>query len=149
MWEKIEQIWKAKDLRKNILFVLAMLLLFRLAAHIPIPGVNAMAQSFTRSPGFTKLAAFRPGAIAVFWRGALTNDTGHVGFAVSEDATRVQVLGGNENDQVMIEPINKAGSTMGLLGYWWPVATSTTCPTARCRTCGATSATSSRTTSCC
>jgi preprotein translocase subunit SecY len=43
MVEKIFQIWKAKDLRNNILFVLAMLLIFRFAAHIPIPGVNAEA----------------------------------------------------------------------------------------------------------
>ncbi|MFA6098773.1 MAG: preprotein translocase subunit SecY [Patescibacteria group bacterium] len=40
MWEKIRQIWKIKDLRNRILFVLAMLFIFRLAAHIPIPGVN-------------------------------------------------------------------------------------------------------------
>jgi preprotein translocase subunit SecY len=43
MFEKIEQIWKAKDLRNNILFVLLMLAIFRLAAHIPIPGVDAVA----------------------------------------------------------------------------------------------------------
>lgn len=43
MFEKIEQIWKAKDLRNNILFVLLMLAVFRLAAHIPIPGVDAAA----------------------------------------------------------------------------------------------------------
>ncbi len=43
MFNKIVQIWKAKDLRKNILFVLAMLVIFRLAAHIPIPGVNVEA----------------------------------------------------------------------------------------------------------
>jgi len=40
MWKKIEQIWKAKDLRQNILFVLAMLAVFRLFAHIPVPGVD-------------------------------------------------------------------------------------------------------------
>ncbi|MFA6553211.1 MAG: preprotein translocase subunit SecY [Patescibacteria group bacterium] len=40
MWEKISQIWKVKELRNKILFVLAMLLIFRVAAHIPIPGVN-------------------------------------------------------------------------------------------------------------
>lgn len=40
MWEKIMQIWKLKDLRKKILFVLAMLVIFRVAAHIPIPGIN-------------------------------------------------------------------------------------------------------------
>jgi len=40
MFTKLIQIWKARDLRKNILFVLAMLAIFRLAAHIPVPGVN-------------------------------------------------------------------------------------------------------------
>lgn len=38
--DKIIQIFKIKDLRKSILFVLAMLFLFRVAAHIPLPGVN-------------------------------------------------------------------------------------------------------------
>jgi preprotein translocase subunit SecY len=40
MFEKIRQIWKAKDLRNSILFVLAMLVVVRLGAHIPIPGVD-------------------------------------------------------------------------------------------------------------
>lgn len=40
MFEKFRQIWKAKDLRNSIIFVLAMLVIFRLAAHIPIPGVD-------------------------------------------------------------------------------------------------------------
>lgn len=40
MWEKIVQVWKIKDVRRNILFVLVMLVIFRVAAHIPIPGVN-------------------------------------------------------------------------------------------------------------
>ncbi|PIR91982.1 preprotein translocase subunit SecY [Candidatus Falkowbacteria bacterium CG10_big_fil_rev_8_21_14_0_10_44_15] len=43
MLEKISQIWKAKDLRQSVLFVLAMLAIFRLAAHIPIPGVDVIA----------------------------------------------------------------------------------------------------------
>jgi len=43
MFDRLEQIWKAKDLRNNILFVLGMLVIFRLAAHIPIPGVNVVA----------------------------------------------------------------------------------------------------------
>lgn len=38
--EKLRQIWKIRDLRNSILFVLAMLVIFRLAAHIPIPGVD-------------------------------------------------------------------------------------------------------------
>jgi len=43
MMEKILKIWRMRDLRRNILFVLTMLVIFRLAAHIPIPGVNAQA----------------------------------------------------------------------------------------------------------
>ena len=41
MWDKLLQIWKIKDLRNKILFVLAMLVIFRISAHIPIPGINA------------------------------------------------------------------------------------------------------------
>lgn len=41
MLSKLVQIWKTPDLRKSIAFVLAMLVLFRIAAHVPIPGVNA------------------------------------------------------------------------------------------------------------
>ena len=40
MWEKIQRIWKIKDLRNSVLFVTAMLVIFRFAAHIPVPGVN-------------------------------------------------------------------------------------------------------------
>lgn len=43
MWQKLAQIWKIKDLRKSILFVVAMLVVVRLAAHIPIPGVDVVA----------------------------------------------------------------------------------------------------------
>jgi preprotein translocase subunit SecY len=43
MLNKIKQIWKAKDLRNKILFVLGMLVIFRLAAHIPVPGVDPVA----------------------------------------------------------------------------------------------------------
>jgi len=40
MLKKIVQIWKIPDLRNNIIFILAMLGIFRLAAHIPVPGIN-------------------------------------------------------------------------------------------------------------
>ncbi|MDI6604391.1 MAG: preprotein translocase subunit SecY [Thermoanaerobacteraceae bacterium] len=32
--------WKVPDIRKKILFTLAMLIIFRLGSHIPVPGVN-------------------------------------------------------------------------------------------------------------
>lgn len=40
MWKKLQQIWQLQDLRNKILFVLAMLVIFRIAGHIPIPGVD-------------------------------------------------------------------------------------------------------------
>ena len=39
--EKIIQVFKIKDLRKKILFVLMILVVFRIAANIPVPGVDA------------------------------------------------------------------------------------------------------------
>jgi len=41
--EKIVHIWKLRDLRKNILYVLLMLVIFRFAAHIPVPGIDREA----------------------------------------------------------------------------------------------------------
>ena len=41
--KKIIQIWKLKDLRNSILYVMGLLVVFRLAAHIPVPGVDTTA----------------------------------------------------------------------------------------------------------
>ena len=44
MWfKKLIQIWKIKDLRHSILYVAAMLIVFRIAAHIPVPGIDVAA----------------------------------------------------------------------------------------------------------
>ncbi len=43
MFDKLEKIWKIKDVRNRVLFVVAMLTIFRLTAHIPMPGVDAEA----------------------------------------------------------------------------------------------------------
>lgn len=40
MFEKLIQIFKVKQLRNKILFILVLLVVFRLAAAIPVPGVN-------------------------------------------------------------------------------------------------------------
>ncbi|MGI9953027.1 preprotein translocase subunit SecY [Moorellaceae bacterium AZ2] len=37
----LEKAWKLEDLRKRIIFTLLMFLVFRLGAHIPVPGINA------------------------------------------------------------------------------------------------------------
>ncbi|MFH1890405.1 MAG: preprotein translocase subunit SecY [Candidatus Kuenenbacteria bacterium] len=41
--EKLVHIFKDKDLRKKIFFVLGLLIIFRIAAHIPVPGVDVVA----------------------------------------------------------------------------------------------------------
>jgi len=41
--QKLIRIWKIKDLRNSILYVAAMLVIFRIAAHIPVPGVDTSA----------------------------------------------------------------------------------------------------------
>jgi preprotein translocase subunit SecY len=43
MWDRLRQMWKVRDVRKSIMFVLAMLVVFRFAAHIPVPGVDLVA----------------------------------------------------------------------------------------------------------
>lgn len=43
MFNKLKRIWYIQDIRKSILFVLLMLVFFRIAAHIPIPGIDAIA----------------------------------------------------------------------------------------------------------
>ena len=43
MLNKILQIFKIRDLRRSILFVLGLLVIFRLAAHVPLPGVDVEA----------------------------------------------------------------------------------------------------------
>ncbi len=40
MLEKITQIFKVRELRNKIFFILALLVVFRVAASIPVPGVN-------------------------------------------------------------------------------------------------------------
>ncbi|MBN2307294.1 preprotein translocase subunit SecY [Candidatus Peregrinibacteria bacterium] len=40
MFKYLHQIWQSKTLRKKILFTLFVLIIFRLAAHITVPGVN-------------------------------------------------------------------------------------------------------------
>ncbi|GFN23027.1 MAG: preprotein translocase subunit SecY [Thermoanaerobacteraceae bacterium] len=37
----LQKAWKLEDLRKRIIFTLLMFLVFRLGAHIPVPGINA------------------------------------------------------------------------------------------------------------
>ncbi|MCX6785303.1 MAG: preprotein translocase subunit SecY [Candidatus Komeilibacteria bacterium] len=68
MLEKLQQIWKAKDLRNNIIFVLLMLVIFRLAAHVPIPGVNVqnLREFFAQNQILGLLNVFSGGGLSNF-----------------------------------------------------------------------------------
>ena len=43
MMETLKRLWNTKEVRNNILFVLGMLVVFRLGNHIPLPGIDAQA----------------------------------------------------------------------------------------------------------
>ncbi|MBI4090523.1 MAG: preprotein translocase subunit SecY [Candidatus Komeilibacteria bacterium] len=68
MFEKFIQIWKARDIRKRILFVLALLIIYRLASHIPLPGIDAtqLKDFFARNQLFGLLDVFSGGGLSSF-----------------------------------------------------------------------------------
>lgn len=67
MWEIILKIWRHNDLRKKIGFVLAIFVIYRLASHIPIPGIDvANLKSFFASNAYL-------GLLNTFSGGALEN----------------------------------------------------------------------------
>lgn len=43
MWETIQNIFRIEELRDRIIFTLLMLIVFRLGAHIPTPGIDGVA----------------------------------------------------------------------------------------------------------
>ncbi len=68
MLEKLSQIWKVRDLRAKVLFVLAMLFIFRIVAHIPLPGVDivALRNFFNSNQLFGLLNVFSGGGYDTF-----------------------------------------------------------------------------------
>src|SRR3989344_8649836 len=61
-------IFKIKELRNSILFVLGVLVVFRLAAHIPIPGVDSanLATFFSQNEIFGFINIFSGGSLESF-----------------------------------------------------------------------------------
>lgn len=68
MFDRIVKIWKIRDLRNNILFVLLMLAIFRLFAHVPVPGVNleALRDIFSSNQFLGLLNVFSGGSMDNF-----------------------------------------------------------------------------------
>lgn len=66
MWyDKILAIFKSKDLRKRILFVLGMLVIFRFAASVPVPGIDKqqLVEFFNNNQFFGLINLFTGGAM--------------------------------------------------------------------------------------
>ncbi|MFA4872899.1 MAG: preprotein translocase subunit SecY [Patescibacteria group bacterium] len=66
--DRLHQIWSDKELRMKILFVLGMLTIFRVAAHIPIPGVDigVLRQFFASNQVLGLLNLFSGGGLENF-----------------------------------------------------------------------------------
>ncbi len=43
MWDKLKNAWQVKEVRNGLLFTLALIIVFRLAANIPLPGIDLVA----------------------------------------------------------------------------------------------------------
>ena len=68
MFEAILNAFRAPDLRRRLLYVAGILLVFRLLAHVPVPGVDREAlQTFLQqSPIFGLLDLFSGGGLTTF-----------------------------------------------------------------------------------
>ena len=71
MWERLRSMWTIPDLRNKILFTLGMLLVFRLVAHVPVPGINPadLRSALGNNPTYGQLF----GLLDVFSGGSLQN----------------------------------------------------------------------------
>ncbi len=68
MWEKLTRMWNVKEVRNGLLFVTAMMVLFRITAHIPLPGVDliALRRFFEANQVLGVLSLFSGGTISNF-----------------------------------------------------------------------------------
>ena len=68
MLETMRSAWKIKELRQRILFTLAMFIVYRLGAHVPVPGVDPtrLAEFFREDNLFGLFNVFAGGALANF-----------------------------------------------------------------------------------
>ena len=96
MWEKIQAIWRVKEVRNGLLFVLAMMVLFRFAAHVPLPGIDveALRRYFQANQVLGLLNLFSGGTVRNFAVVALHRQYFHPG-------------GGGERRQALSRQMNR------------------------------------------
>lgn len=70
---KLAQIFKRPDLRNKILFILAILIIFRVLSNIPIPGIDAsrLKEFFQQNQFFGLVSAFTGGSLSSLSLGML------------------------------------------------------------------------------
>ncbi len=68
MWDKLLKAWNVKEVRNGLLFVLAMMVIFRVTANIPLPGIDlvALKQLFDTNQALGLLNLFSGGTIRSF-----------------------------------------------------------------------------------
>lgn len=68
IWQTVSNAWNTPDLRRKLILTGLMLLVFRLIAHVPLPGVNlsAMRELFQQSQFLGLLNLFSGGALSNF-----------------------------------------------------------------------------------
>ena len=72
MLDRLRAIWSATDLRNKILFTIGMLIVYRIVAHVPVPGIdptvlnNALSKNNSLSQVFGLLSVFSGGSISNF-----------------------------------------------------------------------------------
>src|SRR5262245_29110830 len=71
MWSRLRSIWTIGDLRNKILFTIAMLLVFRFMAYVPVPGIDPASLSKFLSSSTNKNLNQLFGLLDVFSGGSL------------------------------------------------------------------------------
>ncbi len=68
MFESLLNAFRAPDIRRRVLFVLGVLIVFRFLAHVPVPGVDktALASFFNNNPLFGLIDLFSGGGLSNF-----------------------------------------------------------------------------------
>ncbi|HEU0050965.1 MAG TPA: preprotein translocase subunit SecY [Patescibacteria group bacterium] len=68
MWDKLKSIWQVKEVRNGLLFVIVMMVIFRIAANIPLPGIDlvALQRFFDSNQALGMLNLFSGGTMRTF-----------------------------------------------------------------------------------
>jgi len=68
MWESLLKLFRIPDLKRRVLFTILMLVVFRVGAHIPVPGIDprALANVFSQGGILGFLDMFAGGALSNF-----------------------------------------------------------------------------------